>query len=529
MTFSPGGNMPAAPMLFGAPTCAMCTTELEWGGKGRRPKYCSKACSSKADRARGKEKQGQALAAAAETPRGETGLPEGLANDPSAAELLTLGEELIRHDRLLLLQLDRAARDADPALARQAAADVRHSAYGVMQRHRELVERLLDQHPTQARAVGQPGPAAEETPRGETRTGSGAAPGMAGAAPACLPAPRPAAVTVEPAVRPADQSPRGETTTEYGPGRTAEDARLTGVGPRGETTASPGRGENAPAAPRGETPATASRPAPAPARTAPGATVAHPDDSDLQPDAVLRATSDPVRRFGPPTRTDDLHLTFGPGWTTTSWSAPEAADVHQLHHRGVRVGWTALLGDGPWGLGGWIAVLLLADGRAEPLLGNIGRPRIHRDWSEALDALRKARLTPPATAARTPDTARPAPKTSGWIGPRAAEPAAGTVTVPRDPLHRGLPRSMDVHIPLDPATFGYAWVLSGWTVQPDVMVVLGEGYPVGWVERGLDGGDGWVAVYEGYFLGDPATQQAALHDTPELAARIIHQAHVHDL
>ncbi|MGW2542541.1 hypothetical protein ACWC5I_17110, partial [Kitasatospora sp. NPDC001574] len=123
----------------------------------------------------------------------------------------------------------------------------------------------------------------------------------------------------------------------------------------------------------------------------------------------------------------------------------------------------------------------------------------------------------------------PASRTDGWIGPRAAEPAAGTVRVPRDPLQRGLPRSMDVRIPLDPSVFGYAWMLSGWTVQPDVMVVLGEGYPVGWVERGLDGGDGWVAVYDGYFLGDPKTEQAVLHDTPELAARSILQAHGHDL
>ena len=267
----------------------------------------------------------------------------------------------------------------------------------------------------------------------------------------------------------------------------------------------------------------------APARPAPAYTVPHPDDSDLQPDAVLRATSDPVRRFGSPDRTDDLRLTFGPGWSATSWSTTQAGGVHQLHHQGVRVGWTGLLREGPWGLGGWIAVLHLVDGRAEPLLGTLGRLRVHRDQGEALDALRGARLVPPAIAARTPDAQRPAPKTSGWIGPRTAVPAPGTVTVPRDPRRRGLPRSMDVHIPLDPAVFGYAWVLSGWTVQPDVMVVLGEGYPVGWVERGLDGGNGWVAVYEGYFLGDPDTQQAALHDTPELAARSILQAHVHDL
>ncbi|MFG3056709.1 hypothetical protein ACGFZP_37965 [Kitasatospora sp. NPDC048239] len=40
---------------------------------------------------------------------------------------------------------------------------------------------------------------------------------------------------------------------------------------------------------------------------------------------------------------------------------------------------------------------------------------------------------------------------------------------------------------------------------------------------------GWVAVYEGYFLGDQTTQQAVLHDTPELAACSILQAHLHGL
>ncbi|WP_404870897.1 hypothetical protein ACI1MP_37195 (plasmid) [Kitasatospora griseola] len=88
---------------------------------------------------------------------------------------------------------------------------------------------------------------------------------------------------------------------------------------------------------------------------------------------------------------------------------------------------------------------------------------------------------------------------------------------------------MDVRIQLDERVFGFGWVLAGWTVQPDVLVVLGEGHRVGWVERGLDGGDGWVAVHDGFCLGDPVTQQAALHATPELAAHAIHHAHVHDL
>ncbi|WP_354645243.1 hypothetical protein [Kitasatospora camelliae] len=121
----------------------------------------------------------------------------------------------------------------------------------------------------------------------------------------------------------------------------------------------------------------------------------------------------------------------------------------------------------------------------------------------------------------------PAPEPAEQKPP--AGPADRTVSVPRDPLLRGLPRSMDVHIPLDPQVFGYNWALAGWTVQPDVLVVLGEGHQVGWVERGLDGGDGWVAVYAGYFLGDAATQQAALRATAQEAARTVHQAYLEDL
>ncbi|WP_149030686.1 hypothetical protein [Kitasatospora sp. MBT66] len=225
MSFPPGVNaasVASEPMLFGGPTCAVCGTELAWGGKGRRPKYCSKSCSSKADRAREKEKQTQALAAATETPRGDTALPEGLADDPSAAELLALGEELGQHDRLLLLQLDRAARDSDAALARQAVGDVLHAADLLMRRHRELAERLLAEHPTQTPAPGQPAPAPTETPRGETRSADGSAPATAGTTPPTAPAPRLAAAAPVPEAAVADRSPRGETPAGHGAARTAE-------------------------------------------------------------------------------------------------------------------------------------------------------------------------------------------------------------------------------------------------------------------------------------------------------------------
>lgn len=68
MSFSPGVNAVSEPMLFGGPVCAVCGAELAWAGKGRRSKYCSKKCSSKADRAREKEKQEQALTVDAERP-----------------------------------------------------------------------------------------------------------------------------------------------------------------------------------------------------------------------------------------------------------------------------------------------------------------------------------------------------------------------------------------------------------------------------------------------------------------------------
>ncbi|MEV7215333.1 hypothetical protein AB0O31_19840 [Kitasatospora cineracea] len=125
------------------------------------------------------------------------------------------------------------------------------------------------------------------------------------------------------------------------------------------------------------------------------------------------------------------------------------------------------------------------------LLLTDGRPHTFHGQDQALAAVRAGRLAPLATATRTPGADRPQPSTGGWIGPRL--PAPGTVGVPRDPRRRGLPVSMDVHIPLDPAIFGYAWELCGWTVQPDVLLVL----------------------------GDPKTEWAALHDTPELAAHSI--------
>ncbi|MFI9332658.1 hypothetical protein ACIGZJ_34635 [Kitasatospora sp. NPDC052868] len=282
---------------------------------------------------------------------------------------------------------------------------------------------------------------------------------------------------------------------------------------------------------RDETPPAAAQPAPTPTRTSTTDTTG-PRDGAPEPDALLRRTADPVRSFGDPDRTEDLALTFGPDWTLSSWTARQAAGVRQLHHRGVRVGWTTLLPDGPWGLGGWIAVRVLDGGGARALTGSLGRPRTHRDPGGALEALQAAHTSRPAApvpTARdvaTPTAARPvpAPQASGWIGPRAVDP--GLVTVPRHPMLRGLPDS-DARRHLDPAVFGDWWALHGWTVQPDVWLVTGEGHTVGWVERGLPGYKRrWVAVYEECFLVDSATEDPVLHDTPEQAAHTVMKAYL---
>ncbi|MFJ4679262.1 hypothetical protein [Kitasatospora sp. NPDC088783] len=415
MSFSPGDNavpMVAEPMLFGAPTCEVCGGEMpERKDTGRRPKYCSKPCSSKADRQREKGRR-QALAeaaAAAESPRGEMGAraegvlpPLDFPLDEQQAQLLEVAAELHRQTRTFLLQLERAARRGDRDLLRSAGEDMRAAAYALSARHRELVGHLLERHPLAPPAPAGPATFPGVSPRGES---AGIERIAASASAELLAATAPAGpVAVSPA-----ESPRGETAAPGAVPKASREARTPVVAPRGETRARPADPAPRPAAPRGETPAVSS-----------------------------------------------------------------------------------------------------------------GRPALPTPAGQQLRALADQRLAQQGAGARAAlGTSAPAAS--------AARAAGATVSVPRDPMLRGLPRTTDVHIPLPQPDFGYRWELAGWTVQPDVLVVLGEGHQVGWVERGLDGGDGWVAVHGNHFLGDAATQQAALHDTPEQAAHTVHQAHIHNL
>ncbi|MFB7669470.1 hypothetical protein ACFC1R_37115 [Kitasatospora sp. NPDC056138] len=127
---------------------------------------------------------------------------------------------------------------------------------------------------------------------------------------------------------------------------------------------------------------------------------------------------------------------------------------------------------------------------------------------------------PPASPAPTTTAAAAAP----------TDPAAphgrpdALISVPRDPLLRGL-GGTDVHVPLEPSLFGGYWVLAGWSATPDVWLVTGEGHMVGWVERGIGGVARWAALYEGAFLGDRATRQPLLHDSPTEAALTVQRAY----
>ncbi|WBP91945.1 hypothetical protein [Kitasatospora cathayae] len=392
MSFSPGQKAMAEPMLFGAPTCTVCGKEMEPSGTGRPRKYCSKACSSKADRAREKEKQELARTAAAENPRGETPSPADLPADGEGAELLELGEALRRHDERFLLQLERAERDGDGALACQALADLLRAVDGLAVRHRELAERMLDAHPTQAASPDQAAPEPLVSPRGETAALFGGSPVTAG--PVSVAAPVTAPATGGPALedRPAPVAPRGETPPPTDPALDRPQAVPVPVPPRGETAPSARPAVTAPVAPRGETPSGGER------------------------------------------------------------------------------------------------------------LRDLVDQRLAQQQTAPRPAAASAPQQPPVE-----------------------------VPVPADPMHRRLPPS-DVRIALDAGRFGDWWALAGWTVNPDVYLVTGEGHQVGWVERGLAGiGDRWVAVYEGYFIGDINTQEAMLHDTPEQAAFTVHTAYLQNL
>ncbi|MFF7459573.1 hypothetical protein [Kitasatospora sp. NPDC008115] len=149
------------------------------------------------------------------------------------------------------------------------------------------------------------------------------------------------------------------------------------------------------------------------------------------------ACTSPSIRFGEPHRLYDLSPTLGEGWQAASWDDPQAEDVHQLLHQGRPVGWTAPLPDGPWGAAGHIAAEHQGEQAAVILTDKTSGARTHRTVGDALGALQRAhatRLRAERAVADVPHLARKRP--TGWSTP--SDRALGTPT--RHALGDGLVR-----------------------------------------------------------------------------------------
>ncbi|MDH6107853.1 hypothetical protein P3T36_006312 [Kitasatospora sp. MAP12-15] len=257
-------------------------------------------------------------------------------------------------------------------------------------------------------------------------------------------------------------------------------------------------------------------PVPMPAAALPASGGWHPDGTgssgereELEEAARRRAFTDPTLRFGVGDRVEDLSITFGAGWTLESWTRPDADGVFQLvHPDGLPVGWTAPLPDGPWGLGGWVALRHRADGRtAEVLTGDLGRPRTHLDYSEALEALMLA------DAAHRPPTVP--------TGPRPAlklkRPTGWTV-----PTERGLGTPSR-------SALGGALVHLIWPRHHGVQALERSGRVLGWieeydVERGI-----WAALIDSSIVADDASGEPLLCATSTDALTLLRRALVQEL
>lgn len=177
---------------------------------------------------------------------------------------------------------------------------------------------------------------------------------------------------------------------------------------------------------------TAAVPAPAPA--------AAPAPAD---DAPLRAAlADPNVRFSGPGRVDDLAFTFGEGWELVTWRLLDGSSVQLLRHHGAPVGWTALLPDGRWGLGGWIAVQYQGEGRPGRFVADrFSRPQTYPSADLALDVFHRTTAPAPATSTPAPSPApspSPAPAEADLVDVVSALPdlALGVATARTPPtLH----------------------------------------------------------------------------------------------
>ena len=273
---------------------------------------------------------------------------------------------------------------------------------------------------------------------------------------------------------------------------------------RSENSAAPAPASAAPIADRSENTSTGSgtapnlTPAPAPA----------PDDDG---DVLLRAAlADPNVRFSGPGRVDDLAFTFGEGWELVTWRLVDGDSVQLLRHHGAPVGWTALLPDGRWGLGGWIAVQHQGEGLPGRFIADrFSRPQTFPSADLALDVFH--RTTAPTTPAQERAGAEPAD------GVPVPDLALGAPTGGIPPTLRGLGS------PRRDYSLGEGLVHLTWRGKSGVQAIEQRGQLAGWVEAYDEDGN-WTAVISGCPVVDAADGVPLLSANPADALTLLRLA-----
>ncbi len=111
------------------PPCAVCGKPVQARGPGQRPSYCGRGCSSKAYRARVREREQALLGAALESGREPLGVP-------GADHLVRLGEIVERSARGLAVAL---AEEAGPMHARIGLSAVTRAVESLLSAARTAV------------------------------------------------------------------------------------------------------------------------------------------------------------------------------------------------------------------------------------------------------------------------------------------------------------------------------------------------------------------------------------------------------
>ncbi|MFF8775284.1 hypothetical protein [Kitasatospora sp. NPDC015120] len=288
-----------------------------------------------------------------------------------------------------------------------------------------------------------------------------------------------------------------------------------GITHRGDFPAPSGETVSAGETPRGESPAdTAPHPdtgnTPRGENTTSGTGTAD-SLTTADADAPLRtALVDPYARFGEPDQLDDLEVTFGPGWQLATWTAP---GVELVLHDGAVKGWTALLPDGPWGLGGWIAVEYQGDGRPGRFVADrFSRPRTYRSADLALDVFLRA-----ATPTTPPPGPAPAPAPVAPDGVPVPDLALATAAGRTPPTLRGLG---DPHRDY---ALGDGLVHLTWPGRSDAQALEHRGRLAGWTEVYDDAGS-WIALISGRPVADAADGIPLLSANPNDALTLLRLA-----